>query len=478
MFNFRPKMPWLHVRPERLESDWLGFRVNSQRSPLAGWDAIALNGDAYSPGGSVLPLVQTSGSTFGSGSSGDNPDELNWYVLGDSPVAPSEIEAYTPDGISPPPAQIEEPQSSDPGVDGTPLPQTSVPGYRIEFPDDVQRYSVPADGGRPDTLMATVGTWPFDVKSGPLKGRQPGSAFTGSYINNFPAYDSAYFPEPLPDPIKQALDEIARIYGLNRFQPTGLFNRSTSIPASTKAGDDYPSSDALEPRQIPPANAPQQLSPPRNPSGSQQLHGQQPRGQQQSPDRQQPYHGNKYDNAPGPSQDSASASWYPAATSGAEAEAAARAAADAARALAAAQAKANAVTIAVMPTPVAPPVSPIQLVGDYTGKAAQLVDILMPGGQPIGTVARGATVNIRTVTSAEFGSLASDLLTGAYKIETPPNYGVYLGRRTGQYYQRADGSVVGLRWAASGPTFDVVKSNTPLIGTDFKVHQAPVRVGP
>lgn len=150
--------------------------------------------------------------------------------------------------------------------------------------------------------------------------------------------------------------------------------------------------------------------------------------------------------------------------------AAARAVAKAARVLSSARALASTVTLAVRPTPIAPRPRAIHRAGDYTGKAAQLVDILMPGGQPIGVVRKGAGPNIRTVTSAEFASLAADLLTGAKLIEAPPAY-------KGRAYLRPDGSIVGLRWSERGPVFDVIRSNHPSIGPNFKVHQAPVRSG-
>ncbi len=94
-----------------------------------------------------------------------------------------------------------------------------------------------------------------------------------------------------------------------------------------------------------------------------------------------------------------------------------------------------------------------------------LVDILVPSGTPIGTVEPGATANIRTVSSSEFDLLTKDLLDGATPIATPIEY-------YGQWWQRLDGSVFGIRMSGqNGATIDVVKNNNASIPRDMKVHQ-------
>jgi hypothetical protein len=44
-------------------------------------------------------------------------------------------------------------------------------------------------------------------------------------------------------------------------------------------------------------------------------------------------------------------------------------------------------------------------------------------------------------------------------------------RYPGVAFERPDGTVIGIRNSDSGPTIDVIRSNDPLIGPDFKVHQ-------
>ena len=100
-----------------------------------------------------------------------------------------------------------------------------------------------------------------------------------------------------------------------------------------------------------------------------------------------------------------------------------------------------------------------------TGGTVPLADILTPGGQPIGIVNSGATPEIRTVTTQDFAKVQTDLLTGASPIPTAPGY-------NGTWYQRRDGSIVGIRLSAqSGITIDVIQSNVPSIPNGFKVHQ-------
>jgi RHS repeat-associated protein len=99
------------------------------------------------------------------------------------------------------------------------------------------------------------------------------------------------------------------------------------------------------------------------------------------------------------------------------------------------------------------------------GGAPTLGSVLTPSGKPIGTVAPGATPNIRTVSPAEFQTIRSDLLSGAQPVAPPAGY-------PGTTYQRPDGSIIGIRTSpSSGATIDVIKSNSPSIPNGFKVHQ-------
>ena len=136
----------------------------------------------------------------------------------------------------------------------------------------------------------------------------------GRYTGNYPIYDPLYFPEPPPDRVQQALDEIARLYGLNRFQPTGFSNRPTSSirtnPAADEARDDYPPVNGFDPRYILPANAGRPPPQPRSP-GPQQPQKQEPQKPQpnQHPQPTEKYPGNKHNNPPEPI--SPSKSGYP-----------------------------------------------------------------------------------------------------------------------------------------------------------------------
>jgi RHS repeat-associated protein len=84
------------------------------------------------------------------------------------------------------------------------------------------------------------------------------------------------------------------------------------------------------------------------------------------------------------------------------------------------------------------------------GGAPTLGSVLMPGGQPVGTVRPGATPNIRTVTPAEFEAIRSNLLSGAQPTVAPPTY-------PGTAYLRPDGSIIGIRTSpGTGATIDVI----------------------
>lgn len=116
----------------------------------------------------------------------------------------------------------------------------------------------------------------------------------------------------------------------------------------------------------------------------------------------------------------------------------------------------------VTPLPEQP--GPQIILNDATNRGS-VSDILMPNGIPVGNVHPGAGPGIRTVTPEQFGELQSKLMNGATPVPTPPGY-------AGTWYQRADGTVFGIRNSAgSGTTIDVVKSNNLSLPSGFKVHQ-------
>lgn len=89
-------------------------------------------------------------------------------------------------------------------------------------------------------------------------------------------------------------------------------------------------------------------------------------------------------------------------------------------------------------------------------------DILKPNGGFVGTVTRGATPNIRTVSSGEFNTLKNDLLDGATASST------YAGGK-GTWYDLPGGGRVGVRTSInSGVTLDI---DIPGYPKGFKVHQ-------
>lgn len=98
--------------------------------------------------------------------------------------------------------------------------------------------------------------------------------------------------------------------------------------------------------------------------------------------------------------------------------------------------------------------------------APTLSTILRPGGEPVGVRAKGVVGDdIRTVTPEHFKAIQSGLLKGSRIVEAPPSY------TKGTWYQRADGSKIGIRSGRNGITIDVIETSDPLIPGGFKVHQ-------
>jgi len=92
------------------------------------------------------------------------------------------------------------------------------------------------------------------------------------------------------------------------------------------------------------------------------------------------------------------------------------------------------------------------------------VDILMPGGQAVGYNAKGASSEIRTVTTSELDDIASQLMSGATQISNPgyeANGGTWYSLPNG-------GGNFGIRTSnSSGKTIDLKIPSIPDIG---KIH--------
>jgi hypothetical protein len=94
-----------------------------------------------------------------------------------------------------------------------------------------------------------------------------------------------------------------------------------------------------------------------------------------------------------------------------------------------------------------------------------LVDVVLPNGRMIGTRERGAGPGARTVSPDEFRALLEAVSPGAVQVPSSSRY-------EGQWYQRPDGSIFGVRRSEeNGMTFDVIRSNHPSIESGYKVHK-------
>src|SRR5688572_20419311 len=111
MFNFRPKIPWLHVPSEPLEEASPGLNVTPDASQRPWWDVFSTS-TAYLPDFGVAQHVQTNVDGIGHDGSAGNPEELNWYIQPAAPAVPSETDPYSQSGIWPRPDQVIEPKSS------------------------------------------------------------------------------------------------------------------------------------------------------------------------------------------------------------------------------------------------------------------------------------------------------------------------------------------------------------------------------
>lgn len=93
------------------------------------------------------------------------------------------------------------------------------------------------------------------------------------------------------------------------------------------------------------------------------------------------------------------------------------------------------------------------------------IERLMPGGREVGEQLRGASDNIRTLSSERFKPFVDFVLRDASELESYPRY-------EGRAFRLPDSSIVGLRYSRDhGETLDVLQSNHPIIENGYKVHQ-------
>ncbi len=101
----------------------------------------------------------------------------------------------------------------------------------------------------------------------------------------------------------------------------------------------------------------------------------------------------------------------------------------------------------------------------YPRRDARMTDeFLVPGGERIGSRTPGADEHVRTVTPGRFEELRIELMGGARRIDSDPEY-------NGVWYRRQDGSEFGLRISRHGLTIDVLRSDHPLLRDGFRIHQ-------
>jgi hypothetical protein len=266
MFNFRPYFPWLRFHTGPAEDDPPGFHFNPEATPGAQPHTFSLATPAdMSDANSRIATDEDFGGAVGPRVGvGDPLDPFNGQ--GAASTSP-DGGLHTPNFPSPPFPSMAEPSSFGLGLHdfgGQVQRDTSVPGFRVQPPDDPPGLRAWPPGFRmatgdvdPNALPEERGLRSFGYTPGGFAvGEAMPRGNSQVYSVTPPLYDPVYFPEPPPDRIKQALDEIARIYGLRRFRPTSLVNRPTtsigSKLANGETGDDKSSTatDVFDPRYI------------------------------------------------------------------------------------------------------------------------------------------------------------------------------------------------------------------------------------
>jgi hypothetical protein len=259
MFNFRPYIPWLRFYAEPAEDDLPGFHFNPETPPGVQAHTFSLATPADTPGAhSQAPANGDVGGAVGLRVGGGDPfDPFNGQGTASTG---SDGGLRTPNPMSALFPSTAKPPSFGLGLEyfgGQVQRDTFVPGLGVQPPYDPPGFRVWPPGFRmatggldPNTLPEEGGLRSFrytpDGGDSPTLGFPAGDAIPRGNSQVYsvapPLYDPVYFPEPLPDRIQQALDEIARIYGLRRFRPTSLVNRpTTSIPSkldNDETGDD------------------------------------------------------------------------------------------------------------------------------------------------------------------------------------------------------------------------------------------------
>ena len=117
-------------------------------------------------------------------------------------------------------------------------------------------------------------------------------------------------------------------------------------------------------------------------------------------------------------------------------------------------------------TPPAQPKGPTPPTTPARGRDQKTDDILNPDGKLVGENVGRSGADIKTVSPKEFEDLKSRLLDGAKEVPSAGNY-------TGKWYERADGSIIGVRNSTqSGKTLDLVRGGSgSTLKSGFKVHQ-------
>ncbi len=271
MFNFRPNLPWLNFRPESPEQGQPGFQVTPE-SLLGISPPVA--------GVSSLPDFLT-----GMPARPTTPRDVGFS----GPFVPQESERrWQP--LDPPPQGVDgEFGSSDPGwgfLEG----QSSNPFAIQTGPASAMANASPFDGDTNSLGYNPTAAAPFGTGSNDATLPAQPQSFRVAY----PIFGSADVLEPPPDRAQAALDEIASIYGLARFQPTAF---GGSNPAAGDGDNDSTVNDAFDPRFLLPAQMGNRPPPPRIPPVPQQ--SQTPRTQPAPADRAQQYPGNIHNGPPG-----------------------------------------------------------------------------------------------------------------------------------------------------------------------------------
>lgn len=229
MFNFRSYNPWLRFLAEPAENDLLGVRFNPEVPPSVQPHTFSLATPAYIfDDANWTPTDGDFGGAVGPSVEGGNPlDPFNGQ--GAAFTGP-DVGLHTPNLASPPSAMDPSSFGWRPQDFGRQVrSDTFVPGFRAEPPDDPPGFRTSKSSLHSNALQDESGFWSFgyipdadaDAVLPPSSLARDAVPRTDSQVYPviLPRYD-ALFTEPPPDRIKQALDEIARIYGLDRKQAT------------------------------------------------------------------------------------------------------------------------------------------------------------------------------------------------------------------------------------------------------------------